>query len=257
MSDEDAIQELLRRVADGSISPEDGAARLAELRQRAPVTLTEQPVARVRVTGLVHPTRILGDPEVRDAVVSGPHQATREGDTLVVRGMPVGEHGGWFSFRWPERVPFGAGEHPLRPIVIRMNPALPLDVEMAAGILTVQGVHAPIHADIQAGSAKLEGVTHPLDLKVTWGTAAVEGVLREGVSRVRCDAGTVRVVLGSGSSVRVVARSTLGKITLPGDEAGLAAGWTMGGEARQVTVGEGTAELQVEATTGAVWVERE
>lgn len=256
MENQDEIQDLLRRVADGTVGPEEAAARLAELRRGAAVTVTEQPVALVRVTGLVHPTRIVGDPAVRDAVVSGPHQAAREGSALVVRGTHAGELGGWFSFRWPERPPAGGGDHPLRPIEVRMNPELPLEVEMVAGLLTIQGVHAPIKADVQAGSAKLEGVTRPLDLKVTWGTVGVEGELRDGISRIRCDAGTVRVALGPGSSVRVVAKSNLGKITLPGDEAGLAAGWTMGGEAREVTLGEGAAELQVDATTGAVWVER-
>ena len=255
MEEGEEIEAILRQVAAGELSPEKAAERLAEIRRGSAVAVAELPVARVRVTGLVHPTRIVGDPEVRDAVVSGPHQATRDGDALVIRGMPLAGAAGWFSFHWPERTPFGAHDLPLRPIVVRMNPHLPLEVEMAAGLLTVQGIEAPIHADVQAGSAKLTGVTQPLDLKVTWGTVSVEGVLAQGTSRVRCDAGTVKVVLKPGSSVRVEARSTLGKITLPGDEPGLAAGWTMGGDVRQMTVGEGAGELQLEATTGAVWVE--
>ncbi len=255
MQDDEQIEEILRQVAAGGLSPEEAAARLAEIRRGGAVAVAESPVARVRVTGLMHPTRVVGDPEVRDAVVTGPHQAGREGDALVIRGMPLSDASGWFSFHWPERPPFGAHEMPLRPIVVRMNPNLPLEVEMAAGLLTVQGILAPIRADIQAGSAKLTGVTQPLDLKVTWGTVSVEGVLATGTSRIRCDAGTVKVVLKPGSSVRVEARSTLGKITLPGDDPGLSAGWTMGGDVRHVTVGEGSGQLQLEATTGAVWVE--
>lgn len=257
MSQDDQIADILRQVAAGTMAPEVASAKISELRQVKSVATADQPVARVRVTGLVHPTRIVGDSAVKDVLVTGPHQVTREGDVMVVRGLPMGEAHGWFSFRWPERLPFGSNssESPLRPIVIRMNPELPLEVEMAAGLLTVQGVTAPIRANIQAGSAKLEGVRGPLDLDVTWGTVSVIGQLNSGSSRVRCDAGTVRVTLSRQSSVRVVARSTLGKITLPGDAPGLTEGWTMGGEIRQAAIGDGEAELQVEATTGAVWVE--
>jgi hypothetical protein len=256
MADSQAMEEILRQVASGAISPEEAAAKIAAL-QHTVVAVAEEPIRRVRVTGLVHPTRIVGDAAVTDAAVQGPHQATREGDTLVVRGMPMGGEGGWFSFRWPERFPFNghSGENPLRPFLIRMNPKLALDVEMAAGLLTVQGVTGPIKADIQAGSAKVEGFSESLDLNVAWGTVSVDGLLRSGASRIRCEAGTVRVRLEQGSSVRVVARSTLGKISLPGDEAGLMGGWTMGGELREATIGDGVAHLEIEATTGAVWVE--
>ncbi|HVD03527.1 MAG TPA: hypothetical protein VNF75_05275 [Candidatus Dormibacteraeota bacterium] len=256
MSNEDAMQELLRQVASGDVSPEEATERIAAL-QKTAVAVEEPPVGRVRVTGLVHPTKIVGDSQVRDVSVQGPHRAAREGDAMVVRGMPLGEEGGWFSFRWPEKLPFGtgSGQNPLRPVLIRMNPQLPLEVEMAAGLLTVEGIRGPIKADIQAGSARVEGFSEAIDLNVTWGTVSVRGLLNQGASRIRCEAGTVKVRLEHGSSVRVVARSTLGKISLPGDGAGLADGWTMGGDLREVTIGEGSGHLEIDATTGAVWVE--
>jgi hypothetical protein len=80
-------------------------------------------------------------------------------------------------------------------------------------------------------------------------------VLSDGQSKVRCEAGTVKIGLEAGSSVRVQARSTLGRISLPGEAAGIAEGWTMGGEQREATVGAGQGQLDVETTTGAVWVE--
>ncbi len=256
VANEEAIQELLKQVAAGTISPEEAAARVAQMQQTA-VALQEQPVGRIRVTGLVHPTKIVGDPQIKDAVVQGPHRAARDGDAMVITGMPSDEDGGWFSFRWPDRLPFGQGASggPLRPVLIRMNPGLPLEVEMAAGLLTVEGVRGPIRADIQAGSAKVEGFSQPIDLNVTWGTVSVRGLLDAGSSRIRCEAGTVKVRLEAGSSVRVVARSTLGKISLPGDPPGLVEGWTMGGEVHEKVIGAGTARLDIEATTGAVWVE--
>ncbi|MGH7610705.1 MAG: hypothetical protein ACREN4_01665, partial [Candidatus Dormibacteria bacterium] len=236
------------------------AAQIAELQQHRQ-EVVEVPLARVKVLGAMHPLRITGDAEVRDAVVvSGPHQVHRSGDTLEIHTSASGEDEAGFSFHWPGRPGFaGFGStHPeraLRPIQIRMNPDLALEVEMAAGLLSVQRVHGPIKAEIQAGSARLEDFSSPFDIKVTWGTVSANGVLTQGESRVRCEAGTVKVVLEEGSSVRVVAKSTLGRISLPGEPAGLGEGWTVGGDLRQATVGAGDGLLEVETTTGAVWVE--
>jgi hypothetical protein len=253
------MQDILRRVAAGELSPEDGAARIEAL-QQSRAAVAEAPIRKVRVVGALYPLRITGDAEVREAVVSGPHQGHREGDTLVVRSSALADEDSGFSFRWPGRAGihnFGGGhpERALRPLQIRMNPELALDVEMAAGLLSVQGVKGPIKAEIQAGSARLEGFASPFDIKVTWGTVSATGLLKNGESRVRCEAGTVKVGLESGSSVKVVARSVLGRITLPGEAAGIAEGWTMGGEDREATVGSGEAKLAVETTAGAVWVE--
>ena len=257
MKDDQQLQEILRKVASGELSPEEGTVQIETL-HRGQVSLAEAPIRKVRVVGALHPLRITGDAEVRDAVVSGLHEAHREGDTLVIRTTAPGGDDSGFSFRWPGRagIPgFGHPERSLRPIQVRMNPALALEVEMSAGLLSVRGVKGPIKADIQAGSAKLEGFASPFDLKVTWGTVSATGVLSEGQSKVRCEAGTVKIGLEAGSSVRVQARSTLGRISLPGEAAGIAEGWTMGGEQREATVGAGQGQLDVETTTGAVWVE--
>lgn len=259
MSTDQEIEEILRRVAAGELSPAAGAAQIEALHQGR-LAVVEAPIRKVRVVGALHPLRITGDAEVRDAVVSGAHAARRDGDTLVIRTAAPGDEESGFTFRWPGRagIPNFGGGHPeraLRPIQVRMNPALALEVEMSAGLLSVHGVKGPIRADIQAGSAKLEGFASPFDLKVTWGTVSATGLLTDGESQVRCEAGTVKVNLENGSSVRVLARSTLGRISLPGEAAGLSDGWTMGGEEREATVGAGQARLDVETTTGAVWVE--
>lgn len=259
MTIDQSLQEILRKVASGELSPEEGSSQVESL-QRSKSTLTEIPLRRVRVVGALHPLRISGDAEIRDAVVSGLHEARREGDTLVIHTSTSGADDSGFTFRWPGRtgVPgFGSGhpERSLRPVQIRMNPELALEVEMSAGLLSVAGVKGPIKAEIQAGSAKLEGFASPFDLKVTWGTVSATGVLQDGESKVRCEAGTVKIGLEPGSSVQVQARSTLGRISLPGEAPGLHEGWTMGGERREATVGSGRGKLDVETTTGAVWVE--
>jgi hypothetical protein len=260
MTNDQDVQDILRKVASGELSPEDAAAQIEAL-HRTQVAVAEAPLRRIRVVGALHPLRITGDGEVREAVVSGMHEASRDGDTLLVRTTGPGDEESGFAFRWagwPGKPNFGSGEpvqRALRPIQIRMNPDLALEVEMAAGLLSVHGVRGPIKAEIQAGSAKLEGFASPFDLKVTWGTVSATGVLTQGRSQVRCEAGTVKIGLEKGSSVRVVARSTLGRISLPGESAGISEGWTMGGEQREATVGEGAGLLDVETTTGAVWVD--
>ncbi|MGA7172683.1 MAG: hypothetical protein WCB86_01080 [Candidatus Dormiibacterota bacterium] len=259
MNDDKSLQGILRQVAAGELTPEEGTAQIESLHQ-SQVAVTEAPIRTVRVVGALHPLRITGDAEVREAVVSGLHEVRREGDTLVIRTTTAGDDDAGFSFRWPGRAGlpnFGSGhpERSLRPIQVRMNPELALEVEMSAGLLSVKGVKGPIKADIQAGSAKLEGFASPFDLKVTWGTVSATGILKDGQSKVRCEAGTVKIGLEEGSSVKVQARSTLGRISLPGEAAGIAEGWTMGGEQREATIGSGQGQLDVETTTGAVWVE--
>ena len=69
MAGSETMEELLRQVASGSISPEEAAARIAAL-QRTTVAVAEEPIRRVRVTGLVHPTRIVGDAGITDASVT-------------------------------------------------------------------------------------------------------------------------------------------------------------------------------------------
>jgi DUF4097 and DUF4098 domain-containing protein YvlB len=259
MNDDQSLQDILRKVAAGELSPEDGSAQIEAL-HRGQVAVSEAPIRMVRVVGALHPLRITGDGEVREAVVSGLHEVHREGDTLVIRTTTGGDDDSGFAFRWPGRagIPNFSGSHPersLRPIQVRMNPDLALEVEMSAGLLSVKGVKGPIKADIQAGSAKLEDFASPFDLKVTWGTVSATGVLKDGNSQVRCEAGTVKIGLEAGSSVKVQARSTLGRISLPGESASLTEGWTMGGEQRDATIGSGRGRLDVETTTGAVWVE--
>jgi len=259
MKDDQSLQDILRKVAAGELSPEEGSAQIEAL-HLGQVAVVDAAIRKVRVVGALHPLRITGDGDVREAVVTGLHEVHREGDTLVIRTSVAGDDESGFAFRWPGRagIPSFGGSHPersLRPIQVRMNPDLALEVEMSAGLLSVKGVKGPIKADIQAGSAKVEEFASPFDLKVTWGTVSATGVLQTGDSKVRCEAGTVKIGLEPGSSVKVQARSTLGRISLPGETAGIAEGWTMGGEQREATIGEGQGRLDVETTTGAVWVE--
>jgi hypothetical protein len=134
-------------------------------------------------------------------------------------------------------------------LLLRVNPALALDLRLQAGNCHVQGVEGPIHADVQAGSATIEGFAQPFDFSVQAGSLRASGRLAEGESRIQCDAGSVALALERGSSVRIRTRSTMGKVELPGG-----ASTTGDRRAQESIVGDGAASLVIQATMGNVRV---
>jgi hypothetical protein len=221
--------------------------------------------AKIRVVRAIGTAEIVGDPTVSEAVAEGPHAARREGDTLVIEGQGDFEVAGFRFGDFGEFGPFGRrggprlghrpGPYPnwrrrsgfpfgdLLPLRVRVNPDLPLEVEAQAGKLTIRGVHAEIKVEVQAGSTEIVDFRAPLDLTVQAGSVRARGRLDHGASRVRCEAGGVRIRLERGSSVRVSARATLGKVQFDSDEG--RDPWVVGG-------GEGT--LDITATMGSVRV---
>jgi hypothetical protein len=271
---EDQRRAVLERVARGELSPADAASLLEDLESKerpapeadprdwaadwapepggtapAPAASGAQ-AARVRVVRTIGVADIIGDPTVREAVAEGPHVARREGDTLVIEGQDDGFGVPGFTFDWagrrrPRRFHAHRGLRwgDISPLRVRVNPDLPLDVDAQAGRLRIRGVHGPIRANVQAGGTDISDFRSPLDLSVQAGSVTARGRLEGGASRVHCDAGSVRIHLERGSSVRVTAHNTLGKVVF--DSADSRAPWVVGG-------GDGT--LDIDATMGSVRV---
>jgi len=240
---EDPKKEILNRVAKGEISPEEGAALLDDLASGRTVTTATPPgptASRIKVRRALGSIIIEGDSAVREAVATGRHSARRDGDTLVIEGD---DESGEFAFVWAGRrqIRFGRPEH-AQPLRVKVNPDLPLEVEAQAGTLRLEGVRAPIKASVQAGSARLSGFEGPLELEVQAGSVRGEGRLTKGTSRLRCEAGTIRLDLKSDSSVRVTGKSALGSVQVEGGSYDNGS-WVIGG---------GEATLDVEATMGSV-----
>src|SRR5262252_3183609 len=89
----DLQREILSQVAAGTISAEEGAARLEALESEpstpAPTPAASQPapatgITRVKVTSRFGNAEIIGDPSVAAAVAEGAHKARQDGDTLVI-----------------------------------------------------------------------------------------------------------------------------------------------------------------------------
>lgn len=248
----DTLREILERVARGEVTPEQAASELERLSEPpAAEPAPSEPVARVRLVGAFRTATITGDPSVREAVVDGPHVVSRDGETMVIRGDPVADDGGGFTFSRSDRprVVLGLGSRPT-PLAVRMNPDLPLDVQLAAGTLAIQDVKGPIKADVSAGACKIDGTEGPLDISVAAGSLQASARLASGASRIRCEAGLVKVQLAKGSSVKIVARAGLGKISLPG----ASRSFSLGGPPAEAVVGAGDASLDIETSMGVVQV---
>lgn len=247
---QDTKRGILAKVAQGTLTPEEAALELqaldpeVALRAAEPDATPPSDLARVRVVTSMGSVTVVGDESVREAVADGPHQARREGDTLVVESL-YGDGSG-FHFG---RMTFGFDVQEPR-LLVRMNPALALDVQVQAGTVRIQGIRSPIRAEVQAGSTKIEGFSGPIYLDCQAGSVRARGRLTGGSSKINCQAGSVKLDLEPDSSVKITARTSLGKISLLG--APTVAGIGTGTAHAELGAGAGT--LDIVAEMGSVQV---
>src|SRR6266851_1819613 len=250
----DLQREIINQVAAGTISAEEGAARLESLEAAeaaAPSEPTHSGARMVRVVSGIGSAEIVGDPSVAFAVAEGPHRARQDGDTMVIEQGPiVGDDN--FSFgRGDRRVVINGMEFGPRRLTVRMNPDLALAVHLNAGSLRIEGVHGSISGEVLAGSCRISDFAAPLDLAIQAGNLSASGRLAAGSSRVRCEMGNVTINLEKGSSVNVTARTTMGKDAV---DSGAGESVQLGQSGREVKVGSGAGRLDIECTMGNVRV---
>lgn len=250
---DEARRQIIAQVADGSLSPEEAAAKLEQLDGPATgavaLAAPPSPAAPARticVSVALGHVVVIGDASVREAVADGAHTARHEGDQLVIEGDPLKTNGftfgnsrGWFK------------SHPWKdPLMVRMNPDLALQVVVQGGRASVRGVTGTIKAEVHAGAIDLVGFESPIDIDVEAGSVKASGRLTRGNSRIKCDAGSVRLDLHRSSSLRVTAHSALGQVNLDGTGWRTEAHPDSTGETAVIGTGEGT--LAVEVNVGAV-----
>ena len=136
-------------------------------------------------------------------------------------------------------------------LTVRMRPDLPLEVELSAGTVRVDGLTGPLRLDVRAGSARIEHVRGPVEAMVAAGSLRVEALLTQGTSRIRSEASSVRVNLERGSSVVIRARPDMSKMTMPGH--GVVGSLGLG-ERQEVKIGDGAATLDIDATMSKIQV---
>jgi hypothetical protein len=231
----------VRPPADAPPPPPSGRSRRA------------RPAGGVRCIRLRIPARavdIYADPSVAEArVASGACALRRLGDVLVIeharsRGTIPDDGRYRFVDQWPRKVAALAEDR----AVVRVNPALLLDVEMAAGSLRIWGASAGLRLRMTAGSAKIDRIEGPLDLDLH--SASLKGTaLLSGQSSLRCESSSVKLTLQPGSDVRIDAVNRMGKLVLPGRRSRTGAG-----ERSAAIVGAGRGRLTVDARMSSVMI---
>ena len=253
----DAKRRILEEVSQGLLTPQEAAGLLQEIDaggQPAPTALAVATaagaVAEVSIRCPAGKLTVVGDPTVKEAVAVGPHTMRRDGDVLAI--ALDDPNGAGFAIVAGPGFRFGSVN---RQLEVRMNPSLRLRFEGQAASVAIRGVTGPITGSVQAGATRIEGFEGPLQLAAQAGSIAASGRLTGGSSRITCEAGAVRLGLKKGSSVRIKATSTLGKVKLLGD-GGRSEGWGIG-STQEAVVGGGEGSLEIVTSMGAVAVEEE
>lgn len=243
----DLQREILSQVAAGTITAEEGAARLEALESdsSSPTVSSNSSappanaVRKVTVNSRFGNAEIIGDPTIATAVAEGPHRARQDGDTLVIDQSPLSGDTS-FEFNRPYARIAIAGFDRNGKLTVRMNPALALRTRVQAGNLRIEGVKGPVTSDVQAGNCVVDGFTGPVNLTVSAGNLEARGRLDGGASSIRCQMGEVLVNLDKTSNVRITAHTTLGKVAVEGIDGQI--------------VGTGAGTLEVNCTMGDVKV---
>ena len=170
---------------------------------------------------------------------------------MVIEQGPLDENDHFSFSRADRRALIDSMDIGRRKLIVRMNPDLALAAHLNAGSLRIEGVHGPITGEVLAGSCRITDFASPLDLSIQAGNLSASGRLAGGASKVRCEMGNVTINLDKGSSVRVTARTTLGKVAVDG---GGGEQIILGQSGKEVKVGSGAGTLDIECTIGNVRV---
>jgi hypothetical protein len=242
----DPRREILNQVASGTITAEEGAARLEALESEPAATEATRPtpaplagtgIRQVTVNTRFGNTEIVGDPSVSTAVADGPHRARQDGDSMVIDQSLLS---GDTTFEFNRSRISIPGFNSRDRLVVRMNPALALRVRVQAGNVAIRGVKGPVTSDVQAGNCIVDGFAGPVNLTVSAGNLEASGRLDGGSSAIRCQMGEVKVNLDKTSNVRITAHTTLGQVDIEG--------------VRDQVVGTGAGTLEISCTMGDVKV---
>jgi hypothetical protein len=279
------MEEILRRVAAGELTPQEalplldaaGAGRPAQasagdaatgsasageppawgtppgpdLRGGEPEPPTG-PVRLVRINASYRPVQIVADPSVAEAFVSGEHTVHRDGGALVVeatvRRFTGEDEGPRFSFsQLPQTLAWARSLQNDR-LVVRVNPALPFELDAVGASIRVSGGEAGARMRLFASALKVDALRGPLDVDAS--SSSLKGTIGpSGTSRIAAESSSVKVSLLAGTGVRIHVRNRMGKVVVP---SGVTKGDMVEPGVRDSVVGDGSGELTVEAVMSSV-----
>jgi hypothetical protein len=221
------------------------------------------PLRVIRIRTPASSVQVYADPSVAEVLVtSGSPLVRRHGDAMVIEHA-VGQFtgpGARFGFvgHLPRKIASaipGFDEC----IVVRMNPALLLDVEVSAVSLHVWGCEGGVRLRLAASSAKIDRISGPLTIDAL--SSSVKGsACITGDSRIHCESSSVKLGLLPGSDIRIEARNRMGKVVLP-RRGRPGQGPHPGGEHRthnnnrpRAVIGRGNGRLAIDATMSSVMI---
>lgn len=253
------IKPILDELASGRIDAAEARRRIDAAKSGKSDVLDEQRdepkpsgkgAAKLVVLAVGRRVRIEGDSSVATVSVDGPHVLRKQGSTLeVTSNGEVGPSFDGFSLIRPPRSlddlrSIGLGKE----LVVRVNPAIPVDVEVTTGGLNSRGVPRFGKVRVTAAGAELIDVTEVADLLVQAGAGTIVGPISRGRSRLRVESGSLSVKLTEGANVTVRAEAHLGRVSWPGDATG---------PVDELVVGNGAARLDIGVVMGMASIKEE
>ena len=267
------MEEILRRVAAGELSPQEalplldatggrgadaapsngGAAAETPAWGTPPGPQVSRPgepepptgpARLIRINASYRPVQIVADPSVAEAFVNGEHTVHRDGGALVVEATVrrfTGEDEGAarFSFsQLPQTLAWARSLQSDR-LVVRVNPALPFELDAVGASVRISGGEAGAKLRLFASALKVDGLRGPLDVDAS--SSSVKGTIGpSGASRIAAESSSVKVSLLAGTGVRIHVRNRMGKVVVP---SGVTKGDMVEPGIRDSVVGDGSGEL--------------
>jgi len=199
-------------------------------------------VSKVLVRATGRKVKIVADPHVSTAAAEDVHQVKRAGSTLEIVGDK--EFSGVVdAFSWAKSVrglddvkALGIGKE----LTVRVNPALPVDIDLTGCSLVVTDVPHIGKVRLTAGVATITGARVVTDVLLQAGQATIGGRFTNGWSRIRGESGQIAVDVAKDSDVIIRADAQLGRVTWEGAK-------DTDGE---LTLGAGSAHLDVAVVIG-------
>ena len=206
---------------------------------------------------------VIADASVRELAVEGRHTVHRENGILVVEatdlplsfgegreGTPTGPR---FSFEDLPRSLAWARSWKAQNLVVRVNPALAVEVEAVGAAVRLRGLTGGVKLRLVASGATMDGLRGRLDLDAF--TSSVKGsAVLTGTGRLQCESSSVKLTIGAASDVTITAHNRLGKVVLPDavSTAGLA-----DSETTTSRLGAGNGRLGIDALMSSVVLTQE
>ncbi len=208
-----------------------------------PRTASPGGVERVSVRAVGRRVRIVGETAVATLSADGPHVLRRNGSVLEVSSD--GELGssldGFSILKAPRSLDdiraLGLGKE----LLLKVNPAIIVDVELTAGSLHTERVPHLGKIRVTAGGAKLLDVHEINDALVQAGQATIKGSIISGRNRVRAESGSLAITLGDDTNATIKGDAQLGRVSWSGGHSGAG---------DEVVMGNGSARLDIEVVMG-------